>query len=164
MDSKQNPLLRSTRWELYPHGLHHHSTFQDPDSGIRYSGATDPEAVHSAFRERWYAHTHSALFQPEDLLVPLNPAGTISLSLQALGHAIITPAIGVTGTPVRADVTRVSSAAPCGNGVNVAAAIPGSDAAQAVANAFNVTITNFNGYLSRFLHNFFSSHIGSHKT
>lgn len=72
-------------------------------------------------------------------------AVALSLSSQAFGHAIITPAIGVSGTPVRGDVTRVSSAAPCGSGVDIASRIPGSEAAQAVGNAFNLTITNFNG-------------------
>ncbi|KAL5499027.1 hypothetical protein ACEPAH_1545 [Sanghuangporus vaninii] len=72
-------------------------------------------------------------------------AVALSLPYQALGHAVITPAIGITSTPVRANAVRVSSTVPCGNGVDIASAIPGSAAAQAAGNAFNVTITNFNG-------------------
>ncbi|KAH8113914.1 hypothetical protein DFH11DRAFT_1598188 [Phellopilus nigrolimitatus] len=69
----------------------------------------------------------------------------LSLPYQALGHAIITPALGVSGTPARSDVTKPSSASPCGSGVNVASALAGSTAVQATANAFAVTVTNFNG-------------------
>ncbi|KAI5120100.1 hypothetical protein M0805_001256 [Coniferiporia weirii] len=72
-------------------------------------------------------------------------AFSLSLPYQAFGHAIITPAIGVTGTPARSDVTRPSTSAPCGSGVNVASVIAGSSAVQANGNAFTVTVTNFNG-------------------
>lgn len=77
------------------------------------------------------------------------PLATITLLLSALAtvraHAIITPALGVTGTPARSDVTRPSKAKPCGAGVNVAQAIPGSQAVTADGNSFTATVTNFNG-------------------
>ncbi|EJC99808.1 uncharacterized protein FOMMEDRAFT_127988 [Fomitiporia mediterranea MF3/22] len=72
-------------------------------------------------------------------------AFVLSMSFNVHGHAIVTPALGVSGTPVRSDVTRPSSNAPCGQGVNVANAIAGSTAVKANGNAFTVTVTNFNG-------------------
>ncbi|PAV15504.1 hypothetical protein PNOK_0926800 [Pyrrhoderma noxium] len=69
----------------------------------------------------------------------------LSLSYQVSGHAIVTPALGVTGTPARSDVTKPSTNTPCGKGVNVASAISGSTAVQASGNAFTVSVTNFNG-------------------
>ncbi|THG95356.1 hypothetical protein EW145_g7974 [Phellinidium pouzarii] len=69
---------------------------------------------------------------------------SLSMPYQALGHAIITPAIGVTGTPARSDVTKPSSKSPCSSGVNVASAITGSTAVAATGNAFTVGVTNFN--------------------
>ncbi|EJC99806.1 uncharacterized protein FOMMEDRAFT_136416 [Fomitiporia mediterranea MF3/22] len=69
----------------------------------------------------------------------------LSVSQQVLGHAVITPAIGISGVPVRADAKRTSDAAPCGTGVDVTSAIPGSDAVSANGDAFTVTVTNFNG-------------------
>ena len=66
---------------------------------------------------------------------------------QATAHAIITPALGVSGTPARSDVTRPSNNAPCGNGVNVASAIAGSQSVNAAADgSFSVDVTNFNAY------------------
>lgn len=70
---------------------------------------------------------------------------SLSLPYQVSGHAIITPALGVTGTPARSDVTKPSTNSPCGNGVNVASAIAGSTAVQANGDAFTVSVTNFNG-------------------
>ncbi|THH21604.1 hypothetical protein EUX98_g8335 [Antrodiella citrinella] len=66
------------------------------------------------------------------------------LALQAQGHAIISPALGVTGTPVRNDVQQPSSAKECGN-VNIASTL--GSTTPIVANAdgsFNATIQNFN--------------------
>lgn len=87
--------------------------------------------------------------------LPVLSALLLSLSYHALGHAIITPALGVSGTAARSDVTRPSNNAPCGNGVNVANAIGGSSAVQANGNSFTVTVTNFNGLD-------FSDHISSY--
>ncbi|KAL5481013.1 hypothetical protein ACEPAI_9954 [Sanghuangporus weigelae] len=42
------------------------------------------------------------------------------LPCQVFAHAIISPAIGFSGTAARSDVTRPSNKFPCGNGVNVA--------------------------------------------
>ena len=75
----------------------------------------------------------------------------LSLSYQVSGHAIVTPALGVTGTPARSDVTKPSTNTPCGKGVNVASAISGSTAVQASGNAFTVSVTNFNGWVVLFL-------------
>ncbi|KAH9926338.1 uncharacterized protein BXZ73DRAFT_78835, partial [Epithele typhae] len=52
----------------------------------------------------------------------------LSVSLNAHAHAIITPALGVSGTAVRADVQRPSTSAPCGE-VDVASAFATSNAA-----------------------------------
>lgn len=71
----------------------------------------------------------------------------LSVLSSASAHAIITPALGVSGTPARSDVTRPSTKTPCGAGVNVAQTIPGSQAVTANGNSFTVTVTNFNGYV-----------------
>ena len=68
----------------------------------------------------------------------------VAFPLQVLGHALIEPAIGVTGAGARADVQRPSTAKPCGK-VNVASALAGSTAVQATNGAFTVTVQNFNG-------------------
>lgn len=68
----------------------------------------------------------------------------VACPLQVLGHALIEPAIGVTGAGARADVQRPSTAKPCGK-VNVASALAGSTAVQATNGAFTVTVQNFNG-------------------
>ncbi|KAI0827294.1 hypothetical protein BC628DRAFT_165174 [Trametes gibbosa] len=61
-------------------------------------------------------------------------------------HAIITPALGVTGTAVRADVQRPSAASECGT-VNIQQTFDSSTAAPVdpVTRTFNVTVMNFNG-------------------
>ena len=69
----------------------------------------------------------------------------LGASMQAQAHAIISPALGVTGTPVRNDVQRPSTNAECGN-VNIAQTFDTSTAAPVAANGqFQATITNFNG-------------------
>lgn len=66
------------------------------------------------------------------------------LSLQANAHAIITPALGVSGQGTRNDVQRPSKANECGN-VNVANTINTSTPVKAAADgSFTATITNFN--------------------
>ena len=68
----------------------------------------------------------------------------LGLSLQVHSHAIITPALGVNGTPTRNNVQRPSTANKCGN-VNVASLINTSKAVTADASGnFAVTVTNFN--------------------
>ena len=62
---------------------------------------------------------------------------------QVLGHALIEPAIGVTGAGARSDVQRPSTAAPCGS-VNVASVLASSTPVQATNDAFTVTVQNFN--------------------
>jgi len=69
----------------------------------------------------------------------------LSLSLQACGHALIKPAIGVTGAGARSDVQQPSTATPCGSNVNVANALKTSTAVKASGDAFTVSIENFNG-------------------
>ena len=74
------------------------------------------------------------------------------LALQAQGHAIISPALGVTGTPTRNDVQRPSNNSPCGN-VNIAQTV--GTTTPIVANAdgsFTATITNFNTYVQHYSH------------
>jgi hypothetical protein len=65
------------------------------------------------------------------------------LSSTANGHAMVTPAMGVSGKASRGNVQRPSTAKPCGN-VNIAI-----DSAQTVAanaqGVFTVTAQNFNG-------------------
>ncbi|EIW52007.1 uncharacterized protein TRAVEDRAFT_136429 [Trametes versicolor FP-101664 SS1] len=69
----------------------------------------------------------------------------LGLALQASAHAIITPALGVSGTAVRADVQRPSAATECG-AINIPQNIDSSTPAVANdAGIFNVTITDFNG-------------------
>jgi len=69
----------------------------------------------------------------------------LALSLQANAHAIVSPALGVSGTPVRNDVKRPSAASPCGAGVNVASALDSSTAVTAsAAGVVDATGTNFN--------------------
>ena len=62
-------------------------------------------------------------------------------------HAIFTPAIGIVGrAAVRADVERVTAAAPCGPNVDVATAVPDSTAVTLNSDGtFTVTVTDFNG-------------------
>ncbi|KAJ3731369.1 hypothetical protein DFJ43DRAFT_1132504 [Lentinula guzmanii] len=68
----------------------------------------------------------------------------LAISAQVNAHAAIAPALGVTGTPVRADVQRPSNASPCGT-VDVASNIDTSTPVQAAADGtFTATATDFN--------------------
>lgn len=79
------------------------------------------------------------------------PARLLSLSLVLLGlssqiraHAIITPALGVSGAPTRNDVQRPSASAECGS-VDVASALAASGSAVlSEAGTFSANVTNFN--------------------
>ncbi|KAJ7600801.1 hypothetical protein C8J56DRAFT_724160, partial [Mycena floridula] len=63
---------------------------------------------------------------------------------QVSAHAAIAPALGVKGAPVRNDVQRPSTAAPCGK-INVASTIDTSTPVVADASGnFAVTVTDFN--------------------
>ena len=55
-----------------------------------------------------------------------------SLALQASAHAIVMPALGVSGTPVRNDVERPSAAKPCGK-VDIASTLGATQAITANA-------------------------------
>jgi len=69
----------------------------------------------------------------------------LALSLQVHAHAIVSPALGVSGTPIRADVKRPSAAEPCGAGVNIASALDSSTAvAASAAGAIDATAIDFN--------------------
>ncbi|KAI0334047.1 hypothetical protein GY45DRAFT_142898 [Cubamyces sp. BRFM 1775] len=71
----------------------------------------------------------------------------LGLSLQVSAHAGITPALGVTGTFIRANVQRPSAAAPCGT-INIAANINNSTAIPVNPDGtFGATITDFNAGL-----------------
>jgi len=63
----------------------------------------------------------------------------LAVSVQINAHAIMTPALGVTGTAVRNDVQRPSTASPCGT-VDVASTIDTST--PVVADATGTFITN----------------------
>jgi len=66
------------------------------------------------------------------------------LALQVQGHAIISPALGVSGTPTRNDVQRPSNNQQCGN-VNIAQTIGSTTPIAANADgSFTATVTNFN--------------------
>ncbi|PSS36964.1 hypothetical protein EW026_g2070 [Hermanssonia centrifuga] len=68
----------------------------------------------------------------------------MGLTLQVQAHAIISPALGVTGTPVRNDVQRPSTASPCGS-VNIAKTLDTTTPIVAAADgSFTTNITNFN--------------------
>lgn len=67
----------------------------------------------------------------------------LAVASQVQAHCIFTPALGVSGTPVRNDVQRPSAANPCGT-VSLAD-IDTSTAAVATNGLFNVLATNFNG-------------------
>jgi hypothetical protein len=71
----------------------------------------------------------------------------LALSLRVTSHAIVTPALGVNGTAVRADVQRPSTASPCGAHVtDIATAIDSAMTVPVSANgSFLVTGTSFNG-------------------
>lgn len=68
----------------------------------------------------------------------------LAVSVQISAHNIITPALGVTGTAVRADVQRPSTASPCGT-VDVASTIDTSTPVVADATGtFTTNSTDFN--------------------
>jgi len=70
----------------------------------------------------------------------------LALCLQVNAHAAVSPALGVSGTPVRNDVKRPSTASPCGAGVNIASTIDSSTAVAAnAAGTINADAINFNG-------------------
>jgi len=70
----------------------------------------------------------------------------LALTLQVSAHAAVSPALGVSGTPVRGDVKRPNGANACGAGVNIAGAIDSSTAVNAnAAGTFSATAINFNG-------------------
>jgi len=70
----------------------------------------------------------------------------LALALQVTAHAAVAPALGVSGTPVRNNVKRPSTASPCGAGVNIASTIDTSTAVQAnAAGSFKATAISFNG-------------------
>ncbi|KAF8600611.1 hypothetical protein BDV93DRAFT_525334 [Ceratobasidium sp. AG-I] len=65
-----------------------------------------------------------------------------ALAAQVLGHAMVEPALGIKGTPVRANTQRPSTAKPCGN-----AALSGIDSSTPIAmtgTTFTAKSTNFN--------------------
>ena len=68
----------------------------------------------------------------------------LSMPMQAFGHALIEPALGVQGQGVRSDVQRPSRRTPCGS-VNIANALADTTPVQANGNAFTVSVQNFNG-------------------
>ncbi|KAJ3758281.1 hypothetical protein FB446DRAFT_651913 [Lentinula raphanica] len=68
----------------------------------------------------------------------------LAISAQVSAHAAIAPALGVAGTPVRADVQKPSKASPCGK-VDVASNLDTSTPVQAAADGtFTATATDFN--------------------
>ncbi|KAH8084346.1 hypothetical protein BXZ70DRAFT_1012030 [Cristinia sonorae] len=70
---------------------------------------------------------------------------TVGLALQAQGHAIIIPALGVSGNAQRNNVQRPNNNNQCGN-VNVAQTIGSSTPVTASGDGtFTVTVQNFNG-------------------
>ena len=69
----------------------------------------------------------------------------VTLSVQAQAHAVISPALGVTGTPQRLDAQIPLKVLPCGLKANIAGDIDTATPVVAAANgSFAVTITNFN--------------------
>ncbi|KAF8155571.1 hypothetical protein B0H34DRAFT_675744 [Crassisporium funariophilum] len=70
----------------------------------------------------------------------------LALCLQAHAHAAVSPVLGVSGTPVRGNVERPSTANPCGSGVNIASELDSSTAvAASAAGVVNAVAINFNG-------------------
>jgi len=71
-------------------------------------------------------------------------AVALTFTVQVQAHAAISPELGVTGTPKRANVQRPSAASPCGK-TSIAANIDTSTPVAAAADGtFTVTATNFN--------------------
>lgn len=69
------------------------------------------------------------------------------LCLQVTAHAIVSPALGINGTPVRADAQQPSTQSPCGKLVtNITSAIDSAMAVPVDKNgSFQVKAQNFNG-------------------
>ncbi|KAA1472433.1 hypothetical protein DENSPDRAFT_859448 [Dentipellis sp. KUC8613] len=68
----------------------------------------------------------------------------VALSTQAYAHAVISPALGVKGAPVRNDAKKPNANDECG-GVNIAQTLATTTPIVANGNSFTATITNFNG-------------------
>ncbi|KAI0628213.1 hypothetical protein C8Q77DRAFT_479535 [Trametes polyzona] len=69
----------------------------------------------------------------------------LGLSLQVSAHAVISPALGLQGKPVRNDAQRPKKGKECGN-TDIAKTFDSSTAVPVAANGtFPATITNFNG-------------------
>jgi hypothetical protein len=69
----------------------------------------------------------------------------LALSFQVHSHALVSPVLGVTGTPQRSDVQTPSNGSPCGS-TSVNANIDTSKPVVAAADGtFVVGVTNFNG-------------------
>jgi len=66
------------------------------------------------------------------------------MGLQASGHAIVTPALGVKGNGTRNDVQRPSTAKPCGK-ASLTAIDTSTPAIAAADGTAQMTITDFNG-------------------
>ncbi len=76
-------------------------------------------------------------------------AFVMGLTLHVQAHAVIAPPLGVTGTPVRNDVQRPSTASPCGN-INIAQTLDKSTpVAVGASGAFSVAVTNFNTWVQQ---------------
>jgi len=87
-------------------------------------------------------HSRSIMFSKIWTLAAL----VLVLALQVTAHAAISPALGVSGTPVRNDVKRPNANSPCGAGVNVANTIDKSTAVVAnAAGSFQASAISFNG-------------------
>lgn len=70
----------------------------------------------------------------------------LALTSQVFGHATINPPLGVTGTAVRADALRPSTAQPCGAvSGTISSLLATSSSVAASGNSFTATITNYNG-------------------
>lgn len=70
----------------------------------------------------------------------------LSMPMQAFGHALIEPALGVTGQGARSDVQRPSKKTPCGS-VNIADALADTTPVKANGDSFTVSVQNFNAYV-----------------
>jgi len=68
----------------------------------------------------------------------------LAMGLQASGHAIVTPALGVKGNGTRNDVQRPSTAKPCGK-ASLSAVGTSTPAIAAADGTVQMTITDFNG-------------------
>jgi len=71
----------------------------------------------------------------------------LALCLQVAAHAVVSPPLGVKGTPKRADAQQPSQGSPCGPDVkNITSAIDSSTTVLADATgSFQVNATSFNG-------------------